>query len=222
MSRVFDPNTNPYADDLLRLGLAPLSRFSAEERRAIGYVLAGKLYGLESWRFRLVYPILPGVRFRSPYSKDVIAMALLFDRERVGYDLDVIERRLARPYHADTLIALNVGATGLAEIYNGPWMPDAIGRIRSALERNWRGWDEGVSTFEEVIPALSDEALRSNYLGRGDGAMGGGGGEGGGNDGVPPGGDDNMPGAGGTGELLNHPVLFSIDRAALDAILEQV
>jgi hypothetical protein len=48
MSHRFDPNTNPFADDLLRLGVAPASRFTAGERRIFARILAGKIYGFGS------------------------------------------------------------------------------------------------------------------------------------------------------------------------------
>lgn len=42
----FDPNLNPYADDLIRLSAAPHSRYSAQERTTLARIIASKLYRL--------------------------------------------------------------------------------------------------------------------------------------------------------------------------------
>ncbi|GEM_PF-6081049 len=225
MSRVFDPNTNPYADDLLRLALAPPSRFSKQERRAMGSILAGKLYGL-------------GISTRSWYFLDhdeahflgsdvwgIVAIVLIFDDENDEWTLERMLRRLGYRKAADQMIVLSVGAAGVIEIYNGPWIT-AVSSIRNASNSIWNADDAPRYPTEGDIPAGSDAELSRDYLGqdRGGGGEGddGRGGDGGGNDGVPPGGEGGSSGAGGVGELLNHPVLFSIERRHFDAILRQV
>ena len=84
----------------------------------------------------------------------------------------------------------------------------------------------------DSIPPRSDEEAGSAYYGgdfpraasggngdglRREGVGGGGGGDG---DGDGDGGGGQAPGTGGVRELVNHPVLFSVDADVLRAILE--
>ena len=220
MSRVFDPNTNPYADDLWRLALAPPSRFSPRERKTMGHILAGKLYGLVTWRQgRLTYN-LANVQFRGKRMREVVALVLLFDDELDYRTLESTAEAVARSNRADMVIVLNAGATGVVEIYYGSW-GDAAFRSILEMPKHIRSLEDSARyETQRPLPHPGDAELRRAYLGHDRG--GGGRGDGGGNDGVPPGGEGGSSGAGGVGELLNHPLLFSIERDHFDAILRQV
>ncbi len=226
MSRVFDPNTNPYADDLLRLALAPKSRFSPRERRIMGHILAGKLYGLRPLGRDWHFPYRGVMYFREGTRGRDVAIALYFYDENEGWYLEMMAERVAYMDAAVQMIIIGVGSSRVIELYNGPMGPAASSSIRNLSNHLPQEDDAPRAQTEGGFHPRSDAALTRDYLGhdRGGGGEDGGGrgGDGGGNDGVPPGGEGGSSGAGGVGELLNHPVLFSIERRHFDAILRQV
>lgn len=232
----FNPNTNPYADEILRLVHIPKSRFTTLEKMTSAAVLGAKLYGLEILEQPRIFWRWPhGSLFTIPHgSNSPVWVEVLFETEKHEVperlrDLEMwadwLEDRGGRPH----LIALKAGNDGLIELYNGLWQRGESWKlITSRLEQ------DTVSDFEqsssEPIPRRTDEESSAAYFGRSsiqgggggrDGGFGGGGG--GGGDGGSDGGDGpqgQTPGAGGVREMLNHPVLFSADKETLRAILE--
>lgn len=236
MATSFNPNKNPYADDLLRLSNAPKSRFTPRERYLSASLLAGKLYGLE------LEP-LHGINWWSQYghlffqgnNRPVLA-EVLFESESHTERLSELQywASWAERYFGEShVLVLKAGHSGVSELHNGQWdasqswdsiaakfqLPDALGSSA----------DPG----SDSIPPRSDEEASSAYFG-GDTAQSGAGGGGdddglrrGGGDGGDGGfgrgnggGGDQAPGAGGVRELVNHPVLFTVDEDTLRAILE--
>lgn len=70
-------------------------------------------------------------------------------------------------------------------------------------------------------PPSADGTISTDHGDGGRGGRGGGGG-GDGDDGGSSAGGGEVPGSGGIRELLNHPVLLSVDRGVFDSILEHV
>lgn len=233
--RIFNPNTNPFADDLLRLRMAPSTRFSPRERRTFAKLVAGKLYGLE----------LNGPGFTFPSWRamhgDLSDRRLVVVNVHFDSDLQDVEKSSIIYDTSSKLkfIVLSVGDYGVVELFNGSWEPSMRGTILSAIKNIIKniGDEENVFITQEsngILPR-SDEEVRRDYLGEGPedrdrGAPGGGGGDGGdqrggGGGGRGPGGGgdgaNEGSGTGGTGELLNHPVLFAVERNIFDAILAQ-
>ena len=229
MTQAFNPNTNPYVDDLLRLNMIPSTRFTLQERRLSAVMLAGKLYGLENRRR------WDGFYFFNVQKKLRVAIDVVFETELP----DLLETRRYfdrfEGYRLKThLILLRVGASGVSELFN-----DKFGSTtRETILRAVRQPERAAAILEagsDAIPARPDEAVSREYFGQGPnepnrsgGRMGGSGEgrgrDGGGGGGGPTGGDGGNSegsGAGGTRELLNHPVLFSVDHETLAAILDQ-
>lgn len=215
--RAFDPNKNPYADDLLRLAFAPSSRYRPNERRAMATIMAAKLYQVETHNYTpRWHPFLYHV---ATTDLSEIGIIVVFDSDEIQ------ELRYAIHFfpRCDKLIVLSVGKRGVIEVFNGPTSDDNLKIISAAVARlREKGKLDG-ETKEGVIPTRSDNEVADDYQGkRGyDGASGGGGGDGGdGGDNGP--GPDRIPGSGGARELLNHPVLFAVEPDIFDAIMEQV
>lgn len=235
MATSFDPNKNPYADDLLRLSRVPKSRFTTRERHLSACMLAGKLYGLEvgleSRFYWLAYefdwrengPLLFTANNRRVWVEVIFESAPPDRRLR---DLEYFENLIARDGLEGQVLVLNVGTNGVRELHNGKWKKSWSLDIIAArlLLPNGRGSLDDQDS--DSIPPMSDEEASSAYFGSGDNGDGGGlrrggGGGGGGNGGGEDGGrGDQTPGAGGVRELLNHPVLFTGDEKTLRTILD--
>lgn len=225
MSHRFDPNTNPFADDLLRLGMAPSSRYSPRERQIFARILAAKIYGL---RFRGdVY--YPGDWHWIRIDNDLhnVEIAVLFDSD---FPTTAISTRFGGARDHLNLIVLTVGSKGVVEIFNGRWHAFAAEQMLREMDAMDSGEQATNEDADGRIPPRSDDELMRDYAGLGqndpdrgpprDGGGDGGGSDGG--DGIPPGGGDGgFPGAGGIRELLDHPVLLTVNEATFDEILEQ-
>jgi hypothetical protein len=223
--RGFDPNKNPYADDLVRLALTPSTRYRPIERRALATIMATKLYQLEArehWPLRYSYQYIDPTS--DPHTVDI---AVIFDSDRVREIAEVIHH----PYYFhDKLIVLSVGEKGVIEVFNGLASDAHPKKIRAAVVRLRESktldgdTEDGMVTEEAIVPVRSDSEVADDYRGKrrrdgsNDGGDGGGGG-GGGDDGPGP---EGVPGSGGARELMNHPVLFAVESSVFDAIMEQV
>lgn len=222
MIRKFDPDTNPYADDLLRLSLAPPGRYSDVERLALARIIASKLY-----KVTLVEPHYTDWGFSTWASEirdgNFVEIDVLFDSDLTKLALPFRSERYERIQN--TLIVLSIGTNGVVELFNGAPDRSISERVWRAIKQMYANENGDISSQFDAVPRRSDDEAAGNYLGDG-GASGhgnGAGGEGGG--GGPGGGGDapnGVPGSGGVGELINHPVLFTVERHIFDAILEQV
>ncbi|MGH8783125.1 hypothetical protein [Paraburkholderia sp.] len=234
----FDPDRNPYADDLLRLALTPAGRFSSSERLVIARVLAGKLYEVSHFR-DAPFMFVGSRRYRENGSGRGVVIDVFFDDD---FSNGIPSRRYLYSNKAAALIILCVGKYGVVELYNA-----AVKDL--TYERIWEFYDQADDPeFEPIVesdgrvPVRADDAAASSYLGedaeeggrpwadlrggrdRGGGDNTGGGGASGGGDGTGGGGEGGVgdgAGAGGTGELLDHPVLLSIDRDIFNSLLDQ-
>lgn len=246
MPRKFNPRTNPYAHELMRLRDAPPSRYSPEERYILGQSLAGKLYGVQRhWRFR--WPYL--AYFRIPraipgnsgsFSRQLVLFDVVFDNDSQAEP----EVRTAYRHWLDRwqspddaiVVVLAIREDGVVEASNGiqerlsEWS-DVLRAVEKA------GIDRPETEAQDGVPALSDADAAEAYFGPGrsdsppptgrdpNGGRDDGGRDGGGRGSGPGGdggaGDGGGSGAGGARELVNHPVLFSVDADVLRAILEQ-
>lgn len=216
--RVFDPNTNPYADDLIRLALAPATRYLQHERRALAEIMAIKLYQVNTHdRWPRDFPYLYIGRDLNWHE---VGIKVIFEFER-DVAMEVISRDFVR---YEELVVLSVGAQGVVEVFNG--RPEGFERkkIKAALSSLWDGHRIEKDRGEGIVPIRSDKEAADDYQGRRgrDGSNGdGNGGDGGDGDGDGPG-PGGMPGSGGTRELINHPILFAVEPGVFDAIMEQV
>lgn len=232
MPHRFDPNVNPYADELLRLSLAPEQRFSAGERHLMAAIIGAKLYDLGPHalhtRFHaFVHPRGHVVRLMPRDNQDWrrVVLRIVFGDEDWNYYADSIAID-----EGSTLIILYVGNQGVIELFNGFANDATLQALKQRMEQLQSREEHRDEENEGRIPALHDDEARRRWLGLFDGSP---------PDGAPPGhdgngdgGDGDIPGAGGsdgtggpggaggTRELVHHPVLFSIDSAAFDAILE--
>ncbi|WP_144023113.1 hypothetical protein [Burkholderia sp. AU15512] len=225
MLHSFDPDSNPYAEDLLQLSRAPQLRYSEAERRALARIVASKLYQIS-----LVEPYETDWRFGD--WKNEIASESFLDID-VLFDSDLIELDPMRYRDIKSqLIVLSVGQNGVIELFNGKTNVDVFEWVQRAIQRIGDDKWSGERTDDGRIPHRSDEAATADYRGesavengfdRNGGGTGGrnGGGRGGNGDGDSP---DGPPGSGrgGVAEVINHPVLFSADPEILDAILRQI
>jgi len=234
MTARFNPNTNPYADEILRLVHVPKSRFTTLEKMTSAAIHGAKLYGLEIWEQPRMFWRWPhGNLFTIPHgSNSPVWVEVLFETEKYEVterlrDLKTIwSDWLGDEFERIQLIALKAGNNGLIELYNGQWWGhDSLALIASRFAQ------DTVSDLEQSssdpIPLRTDEESSAAYFGRSsiqgggggrDGGFGGGGGDGGSGGGDGP--QGQAPGAGGVREMLNHPVLFSADKETLRAILE--
>jgi uncharacterized membrane protein YgcG len=225
--RAFDPNKNPYADDLVRLALAPSTRYRTLERRALATIMATKLYRLEArehWPLRYSYHYIDSTS--DPLTVDI---AVIFDSDRIQEIAKVIYHHY---YFHDKLIVLSVGEKGVIEVFNGLTRDVDPKEIRAEVARLRESKtlegdrEDGIVIKEGIVPVRSDSEVADDYRGKrrrdgsNDGGNGGGGGGGGGGDDGP--GPDGVPGSGGARELMNHPVLFAVESSVFDAIMEQV
>lgn len=235
MAHIFNPNTNPIADDLLRLCLAPASRFTLLERRTIGRILAAKLYDTSLFAPRIAFRYLSGIGFKARGQRPV-SICLRFDSDSSP---EHFIRRMPNPDAGMTVIVLSAGVNGVVEHFNGIWNASASQRFWNEITCADGAESVGLETDSEAVPRHSDDWIRRTYSGdtaagrdrnrraksEGDGGGrgrgGGEGGDGGGGRGEGSDGTGGAPGRGGTGEILNHPVLFSTDAITFDAILEQ-
>lgn len=227
MATSFSPNKNPYADDLLRLSNAPKSRFTAQERHLSASVLASKLYGLELASLRNYWWPEHNHLFVQAGGQ-LVLVEVLFESEISELHLLELQYRV---YSVDLwdahVIVLKVGVSGVIELYNGKW--DAK-RLMDSIGAHLQHSDAPAFTDGpglDSIPPISDEEASTAYFGttdvNGGGVNGDGRQQGGGGGGFRGGDGDNggqAPGSGGVLELLNHPVLFTVDEEALNAILE--
>lgn len=243
----FDPDRNPYADDLLRLALTPAGRFSSSERLVIARVLAGKLYEVDHYR-SAPFMVVGSHRYLENGSRRRVVIDVLFDDDfSDGRPL----RRYLHGNKAAALVIVSVGKYGVVELYNASLRDLTYERIRKSYDQAADPEYEPTAEGDGRVLVRADDIAASSYLGedaeedgrsstslrggrdRGAGDSTGGGGASGGGDG--PGGDGpggggpgddeggagDGAGAGGTGELLEHPVLFSIDRDIFNSLLDQ-
>lgn len=219
MIRKFDPDTNPYADDLLRLSLVPPGRYTDVERHTLARIIASKLY-----KVSLVEPYYTDWGFSTWVSeihdRNFVEIDVLFDFDVMAFGTSFSSERYNGIKSA--LIVLSAGTHGVVELFNGVPDHSTIEHVWHAIEQMHAGEHGGTSNEFGAISHRSDDEVAGDYVGDtgagrpGNGAGGGDGGQGGGD--VPNG----IPGSGGVGELINHPVLFTIERRIFDAILEQV
>jgi len=217
--RRFDPNKNPYADDLIRLTITPSTRYRPSERRALATIIASKLYHVQE---REHWPLRYSYRYIDPMSGSLdIDIVVIFDSdeiEKIAY--------LMRRYHIhDKLILLSIGENAVVEVFNGRASDVDPEKISAAVARLRENGTLDGNTGEGMVLVRSEDDLADDYRGkrRRDGSSGGegGGGGDGGDDGDGPGPND-IPGSGGARELMNHPVLFAVESNVFDAIMEQV
>ena len=236
--RTFDPNTNPYADDLLRLRFAPLQRYTHIERIALGRVIAAKLYDLVP-DFYFSFTRRP--LWRNLADDNPVELHLVFDD---AVNASKLYQRLQR-YDGLPLLQLIIlvaGHGGVVEVFNGlrhdlspEYLAIALDAMRGTGVRNLPEQEDAVQARDDR-DAASDYAGAPRQEGRARGDVGdgrrngggggadrndrgnGGGGDGGGDDGDGPRGTS---GSGGVSELVNHPVLFTVDRQVYNAILDE-
>jgi hypothetical protein len=219
--RVFDPNTNPYADDLLRLALAPATRYLPHERRVLADTVAAKLYQVKT---RDYWPRgYPYIYIDKHLGRRAVGITVVFEFEK---DLEIdVDYQYFNRY--DELVLLSVGVQGVVEVYNGPGKAFEPQKIEAALYSLWNGHCIDEDLGEGTVPIRSDNEIAGDYQGRKgrDGANGGGNGRDGG-DGGDDGGDgpgpEGIPGGGGARELMNHPILFAVESDVFDAIMREV
>jgi hypothetical protein len=238
----FDPDRNPYADDLLRLALTPAGRFSSAERLVIARILAGKLYEVDHYRDAPFW-FIRSHRYLENGSHRRVVIDVLFDE-------DFSDNRPVRRYlygnRAAALVVVSVGKCGVVELYNAPMKDLTYERLLKSYDQAADPEYEPIAEGDGRVPVRADAAAASSYLGEdaeeggrpsadfrdgrdqgggdntgGGGASGDGGGTGGGGPRGGDGGAGDGAGAGGTGELLEHPVLFSIDRDMFNSLLDQ-
>lgn len=239
----FDPNLNPYVDDLLRLYAAPQSRYTDNELRAMANVIAGKLYEVSDLdRFSMHWGPYALERYHAKSGS--VGFEVLFDTVRPR-DLSI---RRMRSRRNGRLIVLFVGRHGVVEIFNDfahRLDIESIGQIARAIEAGQsieirrqpsaitlRNDSESVRDYDGGFsaPRAQSQLERSGTGGgsqRGDsiGTFGRRDGGGRGRDGGGGDGDgEEMPasGRGGVGELMNHPVLFGIAPEDFASLLEEV
>jgi len=221
MIQRFNPNTNPYVEDLLGLEALPNSRFSQNERRLIGAIIVGKIYGLTLVPINF-YDGYSRMLHRSGNNDQIVNVIVLFGSDRDKWKHQLFYRN--RSLENRVLIVLGVTEDRAVELYNGRWEHRPYPDLFAAITEIYDGRREPPIDDKYRIAALSDEEAQQNYSGNGGGndrRDGGGDGGGGGNN---AGGDDGNAGgsgAGGITEVLTHPVLFSVDRTVFDNILAQ-
>lgn len=227
MLRKFDPNKNPYADDLLRLYHAPSQRYTQTEKRVLARILASKLYQVQltdqnyvDWHYGdwVIDDTKPGRKV----DFDVLFDTDLKDIEQTSHLHGYTGDDHAPPHHS--LIILAVGVHGVTELYNGKLGEHVVNALRHAAEQlaDPEGSENRSDRENEAaVPPRSDDEAAKLYAGteQGGGNRGGGDGNGANNGGNGPNGG---PGSGGVVEVLSHPVLFSVERDVFDAILEQI
>lgn len=229
MTHAFDHHTNPYAYDLVRLGSAPPGRYSHEERQTLGRIMASKLYHLN-----LNEPFYVD-RFHSSWESDnqlydhSVEIEVIFEDDTVRDSAFASEmfRHREVPW-----IIVGVGKRGVVELFNGVLDVRNKERIIDAIENGSasKGADDSANGLSVVPRRDADCAAiyRGERNGGNDGDGGGNGrsGSNGGFDGDPPDGpggpDGPGDGSGGVGEVMNHPVLFSVERDVFDAILMEI
>lgn len=231
MASSFNSNKNPYAGDLLRLSNVPRSRFTPQERNFSASLLASKLYGLElAPPLSYWWPEHNHLLFQG--SNRLVFVEVLFETESHKARLSELQHLVlwaASVLNDVHVIVLKVGISGVSELYNGKWDAElSVDSIDAQFQlSDAPALSDGPGS--DSIPPRSDEEASSAYYGEApadNGAGGGGDGDGlqqGGGGGGFRGGDEGSggqaPGAGGVLELVNHPVLFTVDEEALDAIL---
>lgn len=232
MATSFNPKKNPYSADLLRLSRAPESRFTGQERHVSACLLVGKLYGLELASSRILYWRTDYVPLIFVGKNKIVLTAVVFESESLDERLKELDywTHLVEPINGGAhVLVLKVGESGVRELHNGEWHHS---RSSLSIRKQFQSTNAlGSSADPEAdsIPPRSDEEASIAYFGNdsdqrgaggggnGDGSRRGGGGGGGFGDG---GGGDQEPSDGGVRELLNHPVLFSVEAETLRAILE--
>ncbi|CAG9234833.1 hypothetical protein [Burkholderia vietnamiensis] len=225
MLHSFDPDSNPYAADLLKLSRVPEARYTDAERRALARIIASKLYQVS-----LVEPYETDWRYGAWVSESAsgrfIDIDVLFDSE--FSKLDPWRYRDIRKQ----LIVLSVGRHGVIELFNGQTRHDVFELVKQAIARIASDGESDERTNERRIPHRNDDKAAADYE-RGatvesgiDWNSDGAGGQNGGGRGGDGGGDnpDGPPGSGrgGVKEVINHPVLFSAAPEILDAILRKI
>ncbi|PIG00359.1 hypothetical protein CLU84_3336 [Comamonas sp. 26] len=208
-----------------------MSRFTPQERHLSATLLASKLYGLEFAHLRNYWWPEHGPLF-AQRNNQLVLVEVLFESEFDKARLSELRHRLffAEEFWNSHLIVLKVGISGISELYNGKL--DTT-RLREFIDAQLQLTDAPARSDgpgQDAIPPRSDEEASSAYFGdaaANNGAGGGGdgdgfrqGGGGGGFRGGEGGNGGQAPGAGGVRELINHPVLFTVDEEALRAILE--
>jgi len=225
MLHSFDPDSNPYAEDLLKISRVPETRYTNAERRALARIVASKLYQVSliepyetDWRYGAwVSQVAPG-----PF----IDIDVLFDS-----DLGKLDPERYRDIRKQ-LIVLSVGRHGVIELFNGQMRDDVFELVQQAIARIARDGRSDERTNDRRILHRNDDMAADEYgsdstvdtgiepNGGGAGRQNGGG-RGGDGDGNGP---DGPPGSGrsGVAEVINHRVLFSAAPEILDAILSQI
>ncbi|KKJ06796.1 hypothetical protein [Burkholderia gladioli] len=153
------------------------------------------------------------------HNRNFVEIDVLFDSDVMAFGTSLSSERYNGIKSA--LIVLSAGTKGVVELFNGVPNHSTIEHVWHAIEQMHADENGGTSNEFGAISHRSDDEVAGDYLGggrRGNGAGGGDGGQGGGGGDVPNG----VPGSGGVSELINHPVLFTIERHVFDAILEQV
>lgn len=232
---------NPYVQELIELSKAPSSRFSELERHLQALILVGKIFNLR---------MVDGYYYRGDhtrlfpfYTSDrKLAFVGLSFNSKPFYpkwiNLIRTERELKR-YREETLplVLLQVSNDNVQTLFNGT-VP-----VKMLLKR-WGSetWFESLINTEFIGPKVSirpmtiaqaneqyygsdtppklDRNGSSGSIGSDGDGDGGGSGNGGGDSGN--GGDGEQSGGQGITEILNHPVLFSVDKETLQSILRIV
>lgn len=225
MLHSFDPDSNPYAEDLLKLSRIPEARYTDAERRALARIVASKLYQVS-----LIEPYETDWRYGAWVSAGApgpfVDIDVLFDSELSK--LDPTRYRDIRKQ----LIVLSVGRHGVIELFNGQTRHDVFELVKQAIARIGFDGEGDERKNDRRIPHRNDDKAAADYERdatvesgidqSSDGAGGqNGGGRGGDGDGDNPVGPPGS-GRGGVEEVINHPVLFSAAPEILDAILRQI
>jgi hypothetical protein len=160
--RTFDPNKNPYADDLLSLRFALGQRYTPLEQVALGRVIAAKLYelapgyGRRFWGRQLWRNLGDG--------GTVVELHVVFnDAIKAGR----LYRRLRRyrSWLDRQLIVLIVGNYGVVEVFNGSLRELDRESLAMALDAMRGTGDAYSSGREDAVRPRSDDNTVGDYLG---------------------------------------------------------
>jgi hypothetical protein len=238
MPHLFNPKTNPWAAELLRLASQVFPALGDGERHLVAALYAARLYD------RHVSDIPP--RYRPGYlGYSVLAGEYVGGRRvRIVVTLNEVRERRDFPLainEHDHVILLHVGNGRVAELFNGPGesAPKHASDIEILLEKLRQREPEDFAEWRgDGLRPASDRELRERFPGRPTEPVNDAAevppGKGGGNDRRGPGGpgepggpggggsdDGNGDGSGGLTEYLNHPVMLGVDGRLYDEILEQ-
>lgn len=247
--RIFDPNSNPYARDLHRLRSGLERRYTSLERVALGRVIAAKLYELEP---RFGHRFGQGRLFRNLVDDRPVELHVVFDDAiKAGRLHRRLRRYRTRPERQlIVLIIGDHGVAEVFNGFQGELEREGLARALDAMRGDGDAYslpleevvpprsDAAAEDYFSVRGSSgeprgetgNDRAEggtdRSGDNGRGsgnqrrDGGNNRGNGGNGDNDGTD--GPGGTPGRGGAGELVNHPVLFAVERHVYDAILDEI